>query len=227
MGTPALRTVVLDLDDTLLASAPAMRRARRALREAGVDPVRFAAADRRWWRSYTAGECTVEELRLGRFADCGVLGEEAVRLNWTYRELTSLPRPRRGARHLLIQLRELGWKTVILTNGTVDPQRRKVAAARFEALVDAVVITEEIGFHKPHPAAFAAALERVGGEPRSAAMVGDMLSYDVGGALAAGFARAVWLTTRRPHPDPRVATVRRLQEVLPTLLGEVAGASPR
>ena len=215
MSAPRIRTVVLDLDDTLLASSLAQRRARRMLRQHGIDPVRFANAERGWWRRFVGGSCTIDELRLGRFQDCGVTGALAVRLCAAYREIANAGLPRRGARRLLSQLRAGGLRTVILTNGTVDPQLRKVLASGFDSLVDAVVITEEVGYHKPHPDAFAAALERVSGAPASAAMVGDALHYDIEGALAAGFARALWLTSRKAHPDPRVLTIRRLAEVLP------------
>jgi beta-phosphoglucomutase-like phosphatase (HAD superfamily) len=68
---------------------------------------------------------------------------------------------RTGARRLLLSLRQLPLRTVILTNGSVEPQWRKIEAAGFASLVDAVVISEAIGFHKPDQRAFSAALARV------------------------------------------------------------------
>jgi len=85
-------------------------------------------------------------------------------------------------------------------------------------MVDGVVVTEEIGHHKPDPRAFEAALSLVRGRPAEAAMVGDTLDFDIAGALASGFQRAVWITRRRlQHPDPRVVRVSRLDQVMPAL----------
>jgi putative hydrolase of the HAD superfamily len=105
--------------------------------------------------------------------------------------------------------------TVILTNGPVDPQRRKLEGSGLLGLVDAALVSEEVGWHKPDRRAFAAALAAVGGSPESAAMVGDHLEADICGALQAGFQRAVWLAPRwrAAHEDPRVTTVRRLDQV--------------
>ncbi|MFZ0218513.1 MAG: HAD-IA family hydrolase [Candidatus Dormiibacterota bacterium] len=72
-----------------------------------------------------------------------------------------------------------------------DPQRRKIAANGLAELVDAVVVTEEIGAHKPSREAFRHVLSLLAIEPAAAAMVGDDLANDVDGALAAGFARVV------------------------------------
>ncbi len=207
--------MVLDLDDTLLASARARMRARRHLSRIGIDPRRFAAADQRMWRSFSAGEITIDGLRMGRMAAVGLTGEAAREADAAYREIAAEINLKRGAARLLTQLRAAGMATVILTNGTVDPQRRKVLAVGLDRLVDAVLVTEEIGHHKPDPRAFRAALAEVGGRAEEAAMVGDTDYADIEGALGAGFSKAIWVTRkgRVPHPDPRVATVSRLEDV--------------
>lgn len=213
-----LKAVVVDLDDTLLASAQARARARRHLQRYGIDGRAFAAADRRWWDLFTTGEYSIDELRLGRLADVGVTGPEAREIDAAYRAVGNDIRLRIGARRLLRDLKAAGFRTVILTNGTVDPQRHKLERHRLHLLVDAAVVSEEVGHHKPDVRAFEAALRLVGGRPQEAAMVGDTLDYDIAGALAAGFRRAVWITRRRAAPpDPRVLKVRRLDEVLSAL----------
>ena len=86
-------------------------------------------------------------------------------------------------------------------------------------LVAGVVVTEEIGFHKPDPRAFAAALALTGDSAPRAAMVGDRWEFDIEGALEAGFRRAVWVSRSRRRPaDPRVKIVKSLPQVLPALL---------
>ena len=209
------RTVVVDLDDTLLASARARLRALKAMPNLGIEPRRFAAADRRWWKVFETGGCTIEELRVGRWRDCGLTGEAATLADTAYRStVNSSVRQRRGARRFLLALREAGIRTVILTNGIGPMQRSKLDESGLMPLVDGVVISAETGYSKPHPEAFNFALNLVGGTPEGAAMVGDSLEADVTGALGAGFQRVFWMTSRRPHSDPRVTSVRHLDEAL-------------
>ena len=54
------------------------------------------------------------------------------------------------------------------------------------ALVDAVVISAELGVAKPDPAIFRAALDRLGARAADAMHVGDSVEDDVAGARAAG-----------------------------------------
>lgn len=138
-----------------------------------------------------------------------------------YLEVADAIRLRLGARRLIGQLREAGKRVVILTNfqGQVQRQHRKIRSLGLHAEVDGVVVTGEIGVHKPAPGAFAAALELVGGRPERSAMLGDNLVNDIEGALGAGFAQAVWITRRKRRPDdPRVVVVRNLSQARDVLL---------
>ncbi len=212
--------MVVDLDDTLLASAQARARGRRMLSRYGISARDFARADWRWWKRFSQGGLSIEDLRLGRMADCGVDDPALARAaDLAYRQVAGAINLRRGARRLLEGLREAGLSTVILTNGTVDPQRLKAEQTGLLHLVAGVVVTEEIGFHKPDPRAFAAALAMTGDAPALAAMVGDRWEFDIEGALQAGFRQAVWVSrTRRSVSDPRVKIAKSLPQVLPALL---------
>ena len=96
-------------------------------------------------------------------------------------------------------------------------QHTKLDESGLVPLVDGVVVSGETGYLKPHSEAFNFALKVVGGAPGSAAMVGDSLEADVAGALGAGFKRVFWVTGRWPHSDPRVTSVRRLDEAIEPL----------
>lgn len=210
-----IRTVVVDLDDTLLASARARLRTLRRMPGLDIEPRRFAAADRRWWKVFETDGCTIEELRAGRWRDCGLTGEAASTADSAYRARVSRNiRHRQGARRFLLALKEAGLRTVILTNGVGPMQRSKLCESGLASLVDGVVISAETGYSKPHPEAFNHALKLVSGDPATAAMVGDSLEADVAGALGAGFASVFWVTGRRPHTDPRVTSIRRLDEAI-------------
>lgn len=128
---------------------------------------------------------------------------------------------RTGARSLVRALRASGRRVVILTNFSGDDtsfQHHKIDRLGIRDEVDAVVVSGDVGFHKPDPRAFQAALAAVGGQPGAAAMVGDNLVADIEGALGAGFARAVWLTRRRYRPpDARVRVASGVRGVLAAL----------
>jgi putative hydrolase of the HAD superfamily len=207
-------TVVFDLDDTLVAAGRAYARALSVLADYHIDTRTFLATHRRWWASYQRGECTIEELYQGRMRDAGLTGTVAVTAHDRFVRAAATVRWRPGARHLLQSLRACQVKTVILTNGGSRSQRDKLARLGADKLVDAVLISEEIGQVKPAAAAFHAALNAVTGRASAAVAVGDDLHADVEGALAAGFGMAVWVTTdRRTAPGHRITKVRRLDQV--------------
>jgi FMN phosphatase YigB (HAD superfamily) len=217
MSSTHLRAVVLDLDDTLIASERARRRAYGSLGAEGIDPRQAEAVNARWFDRYHAGECSLDDLRTGRWVELGLTPERAREVDELYRRHHTQIRPRRDALRTLRALREAGLKLVLLSNAGIDYVRDRVAASSFDPLLDGIVDIAAADF-KPHPDAFEAALEIAGESARHAAMVGDNLEADVEGALRAGFGRVVWLTRRKPHPDPRVITLRSLAAVPPALL---------
>lgn len=210
---------MFDLDDTLLAATRARLRANRVLRDLGIHPRQWRKVGDLWWRRYVQGEITSDELRRGRWAALGLEGAAAFEADTAWRAVAFDSEFRSGARRLLREVREAGLRTAILTNGTIDPQRRKIEKHGLANLVDVVVVTEEIGVHKPDPRAFARVLAALGVEAPDAAMVGDDLRNDVDGALASGFGRVVWLARPplAPHPDPRVTVVGGPPQVVAAL----------
>jgi putative hydrolase of the HAD superfamily len=208
-----VRAVVLDLDDTLVASTGARARAQARVRQAGIDPRAFAEMDDRWWRRFREGECSREEMWVGRWLDLGLDPEAAQRADDSYREACRAVYLRRGATRLLTALRAAGLKTVILSNGDAAVQRAKIARAGLERMVDATLIGGEIPASKPDPVTFHAALDLIGARPQEAVAVGDMLHSDVEGALLANLLAVFWLTPRGQHPDVRVVPVSSLDAV--------------
>lgn len=123
-----------------------------------------------------------------------------------------------GARELLDRLRAAGLRVGLLTNGPSTLQRRKLAVTGLDRLVDAVAISEEIGFSKPEPRAYRRAAELLGCQPEETAMVGDQLEWDVEGPLRAGYRLSI-LVGDRPVAVPRgAAQVQTLNEAARWLL---------
>ncbi|MEW5980992.1 MAG: HAD family hydrolase [Acidobacteriota bacterium] len=215
------QAVLFDLDDTLFDHRASTRCALRAVQAAfrvyQAWPItefehRHAVLLELLHVEVLAGRMSVDQARVERFGrlaiDAG--GSEAdpraAEIARSYREAyVSSWKPVPGAREVLAMLHEQA-RIGIVTNNVVAEQRQKVDTCGFTPLVDAVVISEEIGVAKPDPRIFAACLERLGVDAGDAVMVGDSWPSDVLGARAAGL-RAVWFNrSGAPAPDGSAIT---------------------
>ena len=86
---------------------------------------------------------------------------------------------------VLGRLRAAGARLAVVSNWDVS-LHDVLERTGLRGLVDAVVISAELGAAKPDPAIFRAALERLGATAGEAMHVGDSLEHDVAGARAAG-----------------------------------------
>jgi len=117
-----------------------------------------------------------------------------------------------------------GHSMALVTNGATCLQREKLAASGLGGYFDAVVVSEDLGMAKPEAAVFEHALSMIGADREQAVMIGDSLSKDVDGALAAGL-QAIWLN-REPGRTSggrqdliEIATLRELPEAVSLLTG--------
>lgn len=127
-----------------------------------------------------------------------------------------------GAAATLQALRRNGLRLGICSNAPYRPasMREQLAHVGLLPLVDAAVFSGEVGWRKPSPHIFEAALAALGAEPATTVHVGDRLREDVDGAHAVGM-RAVRLREHHDDPDPDEradAVLDRLAD-LPGLLG--------
>jgi HAD superfamily hydrolase (TIGR01549 family) len=100
-------------------------------------------------------------------------------------------------------LHDAGWRIAVATNGA-DTQRRKIDRAGLVPRLDAICVSEELGFAKPDRRIFEAACAQAGLGPaalHSAWMVGDTAGADIKGAHQMGI-RSVWLHRGRRWEEP-------------------------
>ena len=97
-----------------------------------------------------------------------------------------------GLTQMLADLRDLGLKLGLVTNGWERTQRGVIQALAIEPFFDAILISETEGVRKPAVHIFERALERVGVNARHALFVGDHPVNDIDGAQQAGL-RTVWM----------------------------------
>lgn len=108
----------------------------------------------------------------------------------------------------LIQLREAGVKRAVISNADADVTELSHRMA-FGHEMDAIITSAIVGYEKPDPRTFYAALEHpnVQVEPRYAIHVGDQPKSDIVGALQVGM-RAALLDRYHRHKDGDTPAVR-------------------
>ena len=217
--------VIFDLDDTLFDHQHGTREALAALRRRHASLQRWTVADlaarhamllERLHVEVLAGQRTVDDARQHRFAtlfeDAGetLTLEGAAAISAEYRTAyVAAWRLVPGAFDLLTMLHDR-VRVGIVTNNIVSEQTAKIVSLGIVPLVNAVVISEAVGVHKPDPRIFEIALARLGCGAERAVMVGDSWASDIEGALDAGLS-AVWFNPGgHPCPDARVPVLTSL-----------------
>ena len=126
-----------------------------------------------------------------------------------------------GVVQTLSTLRREGLRLGICSNAAYRPasMRAQLEYVGLLELVDGAVFSSEVGWRKPAPQIFTAALDALDAQPSTTVMVGDSVSADIDGAHAAGM-RAIRLREHRDDPDTdhhADAVLDRLSD-LPALL---------
>ena len=103
-----------------------------------------------------------------------------------------------GAKELLEQLK--GKKRMfIVSNGTASVQHGRIKKAELASYFEQIFISEEVGVNKPDPAFFTYCFSHIPDfEQDKTIIVGDSLSSDIAGGIAAGLATC-WF-----HAEPAV-----------------------
>ena len=112
-----------------------------------------------------------------------------------------LPRVGLGAARRLGVLRRGGWKIAVVSNGPPS-QRVKVERCGLAPLVDAVVVSDELGIDKPDRRIFEEAARLTGTEIRRAWRVGDNPEADIAAAVEMGIP-GIWLRRGRRWTEER------------------------
>jgi len=137
------------------------------------------------------------------------------RLMRLYRTLDCFPE----VPQVLRRLKEAGFVTAILSNGSPSMLADAVAGARLGSLLDHVLSVEEVGVFKPHPRVYRLAVDRLG-VPASAISFQSSNAWDAHAASAFGM-RVVWCNRygqrRERLPGAPDREIRSLAELPPLL----------
>lgn len=141
------------------------------------------------------------------------------RLMGLYRTLGTFPE----VPGVLRALREAGFATAILSNGSPDMLASAVAGAGLDGVLDAVISVDEVGTFKPDTRVYQRALDRLG-VPAEAIAFQSSNAWDAHAASAFGM-RVVWCNRygqrRERLPGAPEHEIRSLAE-LPALLAPPA-----
>jgi putative hydrolase of the HAD superfamily len=111
------------------------------------------------------------------------------------------------------------YTTGILTNGFIHLQRQKIERYSLAEHVDFLLVSEEVGYHKPDKRVFWEALKLADDAlPEETLFVGDNLEADISGALGARLTPIFINVKDNLEPPDGVVKIKRLSELL-TLLG--------
>jgi HAD superfamily hydrolase (TIGR01549 family) len=128
-----------------------------------------------------------------------------------------------GAPLVMAELCRTGLRVGIVSNtpwGTTPEQwRKELDNYHFvRSHCVAAVFCRDVGFRKPHPAAFLACMRKLQTVPERTLVVGDSMASDIAGARAAG-CRSVWLNRRRSQNPSGQYFITSLPEVLTIVNG--------
>lgn len=181
----------------------------------------YEATNKPLWKEYQNGEITAHQLQHRRFEHwANTMQIEARTLNSAYMAIMAeICTPIDGAMSLL---RALKGKTRlgIITNGFTELQQARLKRMGLRDHFDCLVISEEVGFAKPHKGIFDHTLSIMGNPSRKQVlMVGDNPYSDILGGINAGL-DTCWLNIHnKPAPEGispqyEVSSLSELEEML-------------
>lgn len=223
-----IRAILWDVDGTLLDFGKSEAYGiRSCLAEIGIEECseellqRYAGINRRHWEALERGEMTKQEVLVGRFrtffAEEGLDCPDIEAFNDSYqRKLGQYFFENEDALSLVASLKGRVRQCVV-TNGTVEAQRNKLAKSGLGDYMDGIFISDEIGVEKPGAGFFTPVFETLAGLAKEEILiVGDSLTSDMRGGNNAGIV-CCWYNPsgEENHTDVRVDfEIRRLNEVV-------------
>jgi HAD superfamily hydrolase (TIGR01509 family) len=225
-----IKAVLFDLDDTLFDhrgcardALAAVHQSHQRLREVPFDALAQAHGGllEELHAEVMLGRLPLETARVERFRrlmeaagtrpDLSLAAAAAALYRDTYR---AARRGTSGAAGLLAAIAPRA-RIAVVSNNLLEEQQDKLRTCGLDRFVDVLVVSEEAGVAKPHPAIFRITLDRLHVSPDEAVMVGDSWEADVAGARAAGI-RAIWfnpLGVPTPAGEVAVTELRSLDPV--------------
>ena len=228
-----IKTVFLDLDDTILDFGLAEHKAiRAALREIGLEPTdevvaRYIEINRACWAALERGELERDEVLTRRFellfSELGFEASPARTQEIYATRLGSFHDFLPGGKELLDELSASGkYDLYIASNGIYRVQAPRIEASGIAHYFKDIFISEKLGYNKPSREFFERCAERIEGyNPKEAIIVGDSLSSDILGGKNAGILTCHFNPKNTPYdkiiPDYKINNLSELTALLESI----------
>lgn len=173
------------------------------------------------WKDFERGRITKDDVLNQRFfrlfQEIGVVrGENDKAFEEAYQNaLANGADVTEGAEEVLSYLKGK-YSLYVATNGVASTQYRRLKLSGLERYFDGIFVSEEIGFQKPQKEYFSACFARIPGIiPERTLIVGDSLTSDMAGGLAAGIATCWFHGENEKNEEqlPITMEIRRLTEL--------------
>lgn len=217
-----------DADGTLFdynrAEATAFRKAFDLLKfqfeESYLDT--YQTINHELWKALERHEITPAVLRLRRFEllleALQLTGTgSADELNIAYVEQLGLCTDLIDGAYDVLQTFSKTSHIAIVTNGLEAVQRSRLMHSTIHQFITELIISEEVGAAKPHPAFFDAAFVRTRNPRKSEVLIiGDSLTSDIQGGVDYGIDTCWYNPTSEPRPDalPITCEISHLRDLL-------------
>ncbi len=142
------------------------------------------------WKLLEQGKTTQQKLRVDRFR----IFLEMTGYHADPQEMSACFVEQLGRQRILLEGAEDFCRRIsqrmpiyLITNGIAAVQRSRFTGCVLSPYIAGLVISEEVGHAKPHPAMIHKAMELAGvTDPRRAVVLGDSITADIGAAVNAG-----------------------------------------
>lgn len=191
-----LKAIFFDIDDTILdydqCAVITLRNACQTLGTAYDETVQaeYRRVDDALWAQQKQGKLTIPQVLERRNAHMmnylglrdGISFQEAfIEAFANSAALTD------GIKPILQQLKAQGIPMYCASNGFYDVQFNRLAKAGVLPYFTELFVSDAVGYEKPDPRFFAHCLQKTGYAPEEVLMIGDSVTADIKGALAAGW----------------------------------------
>ena len=223
-----IKNLLFDLDDTLFDfHASEKESLKDTLLHFGIEPTDetvalYSEVNRGQWKLLELGKTTKPKLKIDRyrifFEKIGANIEASLAADFYENRLSKSAILVDGATELLDVLRGK-YRLYLITNGFSVIQRGRIAASGIGGYFDGIFVSEEMGADKPTLLYFDKCFAEIDGFERSESLIiGDSLTSDIKGGIAAGV-KTVWYNPKGASaadlmPDYEIRTLAELTALL-------------
>ena len=182
----------------------------------------YSRVNKAQWLRLERGETTQARLRVDRFTDflreTGCKGDAQALCDCFVTLLGQQRFTLPGAEDFCRKV-STHMPIYLVTNGLSQIQRSRFGDCALTPYLSGMVVSEEVGQVKPHPAILFRALEMAECAPEEAILIGDSVTADIGAAKAAGITSILFTEGREaPAGHGAVFVAQTYQEALDILL---------